>query len=552
VADPRLAGFADQTVGETNADQRQTKTLIDEAERMSDVSINTDRRTSANWSRNVLARYLCLALMAIAIVTLAVHFVAYLRYAWTAVGYPFELFEPEGIVWQQAMLIPGPRMYGNINQYPFIVFHYPPVYHLIVHAFAALGFDPLASGRAISLFGTLVIGALVSSLTFRAAGDDSSRFARYTGAAVAGLVFFCFYPVVAMSPLMRSDMPAIALSFLGVWFATRPARGALSLYLAMTVFVIAVYTKQTSIVAPLTMVVILYLVKPRLALKLCGFGLLVGSVPLAIMEWVTNGGFLRHLVLYNINRFSFGLLALQFEQQRPQFIFLALALISLFMAWQRTIGAKAWNGLADSRRDLASDRKTRFLAFMTLYLVLATFSLITVGKSGGGLNYFVEWMGILSVLIGMLFTEIVRWHGAPSVNRATITVGVFLPILLLAQLRVLPASIHSDAENKARLEELWGLVARIRDASKPVLSEDMVLTMRAGKQVSWEPAIFTELSSTGRWDDRHIIDLIDSDYFAFVITHGDDERHTPAVRRAIETAYPRIEWIGGREVRLPP
>jgi hypothetical protein len=69
------------------------------------------------------ARSLPLALFAITIVILIMHFIAYLNYALAVVKYPFEAFDAEGIVWQQVMLIPSSRMYGEINRFPFIVFH---------------------------------------------------------------------------------------------------------------------------------------------------------------------------------------------------------------------------------------------------------------------------------------------------------------------------------------------------------------------------------------------------------------------------------------------
>jgi hypothetical protein len=34
---------------------------------------------------------------------------------------------------------PGPRMHGPIDHLPFIVFHYPPAYHLASRAVMALG-----------------------------------------------------------------------------------------------------------------------------------------------------------------------------------------------------------------------------------------------------------------------------------------------------------------------------------------------------------------------------------------------------------------------------
>jgi hypothetical protein len=129
---------------------------------------------------------------------------------------------------------------------------------------------------------------------------------------------------------------------------------------------------------------------------------------------------------------------------------------------------------------------------------------------------------------------------------------------MLVQMRTLPASRDFGFANLTQIHELDDLVARIKGANQPVLSEDMVLLMKAGKEVPWEPAIFNELASTGRWDERLILDMISTRAFAFVVTRGRageeilDGRFTPAVGRAIQEAYPRTEEQGGRTVHLPP
>src|SRR5262245_14844576 len=83
------------------------------------------------------------------VILLAARTVMYLQNAFDAVHYPFGLDYGEGEVWQQVLLIPGPRMYGAITNMPFIVFPYPPVYHLTVRAAMLLGIDPLMAGRGI-------------------------------------------------------------------------------------------------------------------------------------------------------------------------------------------------------------------------------------------------------------------------------------------------------------------------------------------------------------------------------------------------------------------
>ena len=88
-----------------------------------------------------------LTLLAIHVVGVGLDFVA-------AIRYPFELGYGEGIVWQQAALIPGPRMYSSSQELPFIVFHYPPLYHLLARAALSIQPDFLAAGRLVSALST--------------------------------------------------------------------------------------------------------------------------------------------------------------------------------------------------------------------------------------------------------------------------------------------------------------------------------------------------------------------------------------------------------------
>jgi hypothetical protein len=100
-------------------------------------------------------------------------------------------------------------------------------------------------------------------------------------------------------------------------------------------------------------------------------------------------------------------------------------------------------------------------------------------------------------------------------------------------------------------------VALVRAADRPVLSEDMVLLLRAGKEVPWEPAIFAELASLGRWDERLIVEAIEGGRFAFAVTLADrgdpifDSRYNPAVAAALEAAFPRRVQLGWLLIRLP-
>src|SRR5262249_11696464 len=109
--------------------------------------------------------YLGLAISLMLLILLVYRLSGYLIHAFSSITHPFELDYGEGIVWQQALLIPGERMYGDINTYPFIVFHYTPLYHIAVKAIAALGIDYLVAGRGLSVLSTVATAVLAFLLT---------------------------------------------------------------------------------------------------------------------------------------------------------------------------------------------------------------------------------------------------------------------------------------------------------------------------------------------------------------------------------------------------
>jgi membrane protein YdbS with pleckstrin-like domain len=66
-------------------------------------------------SRRWLVSYGAAALWALLLVVVVAHLVVVLEGWLRSVRYPFGLDYGEGIVWQQALLIPSARMYGAIR-----------------------------------------------------------------------------------------------------------------------------------------------------------------------------------------------------------------------------------------------------------------------------------------------------------------------------------------------------------------------------------------------------------------------------------------------------
>jgi hypothetical protein len=525
------------------------------------LSANLSVRASARMSLGqiVVAAYF------IVILALVVHFVSYLRYALAAVWFPFQLDYGEGIVWQQALLIPGERMYGDITRFPFIVFHYPPFYHLVVRAFAWINGDMLIAGRAVSLISTLLTGVLVAAVSYDIAGRHAGRTAGMIGSAIAGLTVFCYWPVICWSPLMRVDMLAVMLGLLGLWLAGRSFQYPWLLNIAVLVFVLGVYTKQTSISAPLAVLCVGLLTDRRRTITAFGLGLFVGLTALLVLTWMTDGGFLRHLLFYNLNRFSLRAVVAPLVAEAAQTVFLVAAFGGLAAGWTGSMNGISPRSPALLARHLSQHAPARLMAILTLYFIFATCMLVTLGKSGATLNYLIEWMCLWSVLIGVLVTSALGRLFAEEARAADKSatwpraiLAQLIPMVLLLQILLMPSGRGYYGSDPSEAGQLDALVARIKDARQPVLSDDMVLLLKAGKPVPWEPAIFVELASTGRWDERLITDMIAAQAFAFIVTtgHADQEaydgRFTPTVDRTILEAYPRTEEQAGRTLHFPP
>src|SRR5712691_971348 len=76
---------------------------------------------------------------------------------------PFEHDYAEGIILYQILHIFA-GAYRPIAEYPHIVFHYTPLYHVIANLLNKTGLDNVVAARMISLTATLRLGAICATL----------------------------------------------------------------------------------------------------------------------------------------------------------------------------------------------------------------------------------------------------------------------------------------------------------------------------------------------------------------------------------------------------
>ena len=475
---------------------------------------------------------------------------AEVRRARAVLAYPFGVDYGEGIVWQQALLIPGPRMYGSIDHLPFLVFHYPPVYHLASRAVMAFGVDPLAAGRIVSLAATAVIAISIAWLVAAELAGRVGRSAVLIGALTGALLPLSLGPVETWFDRMRVDMLAVALAFVGVAFVVRSERQPAWLALAMPAFVLSIYTRQTELAAPASALLVLLLVRPRATILAGIGGAVLGFCTLAWLEWVTAGGFLRHVITYNINTWTFALLLTRLRFQVSYAVLLALAVNGLAVLWLRRRDETLPRGAEASRYTIV-------LPTITVWLLLSLIMMVaTVGKNGSDVNYFIEPMCVCAVAVGLLIG--LCWQavaGSPGRRDMALRLGLIFATVALVGVMAKRRPVCYAVRDPGLIAIQQNLVQEIAKQNRPVLSEDMVLSLRAGQEVPIEMAIFHELAIKGQWDQRRLTDLIDSHAFAFLVTTPDKTytplRYTPEVMAALERVYPRVETRGPYAVRYP-
>jgi hypothetical protein len=312
-----------------------------------------------------------------------------------------------------------------------------------------------------------------------------------------------------------------------------------------------VFTKQTEISAGVALFLLTLLRNPRSALLAAAVAGSIGLGLLGFLQWITDGGFLLNIVHYNINRFSLEAARNIFWREQSSFAVALAALASIPIVLQKIPDPGGQEPFAGWRARVVArlaDRAVACRALLLLYLLLNTLTLVTAFKSGGSFNYLFEWLVIACAILGVGIADLAR-GGAERASAAGL-IALLVPVLIfLIYTPTQPTGFFHDQQALAQRKDL---VERIAMARKPVASDDMTLLMQAGKRVIYEPAIATELAEIGLWDETPLVAMIKARGFAFVITRGDEavwgSRRTPAVKAAIDGAYPRVEKVGADTV----
>ncbi len=434
------------------------------------------------------------------------------------------------LLYQARALLKGMPLYRvNITDHVCTVTNYPPLYPMAVALVGRLLGFSYATGRVVSVLAAVWCSLMIFLIVRQLTGDR-------VAAGIASGLFLSFPYVAYWGTVGRVDLLALAFSLSGMFAAVRWPTSWRGLGLSILLLTAAVYTRQSYLLAaPLALVPWLATWNRRRAgLFAVALGILVISI-FVFLNWKTAGGFFFHVVVANANRLD----KFQGARMIGGSMILAAPLIVV-------LGGEILSFL---------HRRPRSSWLTVSYLMGGSLSALTVVKVGSNVNYFLEWVAAVALVVG---TGIARWRKEmPATVR-------FVPLLLLTvQLPwgwywlnpVVDILVRRAVEPEARqLERI------VRTAPGPVLADEwMSMVVVSGRDLFLQPYECTLLAMEGKWDPRRLIAALQEGKFALILMADHPpfsaslvhERWTPEMLSAIRERYEPVTVLAGATIYRP-
>ena len=416
------------------------------------------------------------------------------------------LFYPYGANYGEAPLLDqarhitaGENIYKpSLQLSPYVIANYTPLYPLLVGMLFRLTHIPLYPlGRMISILAAITSSLLIGSFAQKIFGSPF-----ITGFIAAGL--FLGHPYTGLwSGLARVDSLALAFSLAGLWIVCFRWRSTPWLAAALACLLASVFTRQTYLLAaPFACAVWLYYNdRKRCFMFLAAFAIL-GLGTFLIVNGISHGGFYQHIVIANVNRYSFG------------------RMLSMGMLYLITAPGFLILAILSVRRIFKQKVAPTLLWCLLPYTTGALLTALTVGKIGSDINYFLEFTCASAIWATGL------WRGRP--NKLTTSLLIFHTGWVVA---------FSGLLFQAPLVKLWKNIPQVDTLARlvnlaalqgPVLADDRLdLVVLAGQAIYFQPFEYTQLYSADLWHPESFISEIKDHKFPLIL---------------IQPAYQKDRW----------
>ncbi|NJD59615.1 MAG: hypothetical protein FIA98_09485 [Anaerolineae bacterium] len=434
-------------------------------------------------------------------------------FAWKSIDtvrFPFGADYGEAPLVDQARRIQdlSPLYKADLNQPPYVISNYPPLYPAFVAVLNFVSRIPLfQAGRITSIMFALISGYIIGLFTNRLTGKR--WFGVFSAALFLGQPYVLFW-----SSLARVDLMALAFSLRGLWIRFRYKATLPSLILGGLCFLCSAFTRQTYLLAgPLAGFAWLWCIDRKKALV---FIISLSAAGLAIFGTInalTQGGFYINIVMSNINQYS---LAHTLSTSAQLFLLWPVVLFATLILVILTIFSR----FAPSPTEQIGLLRQPFVYSGLLFYTLGgLFSAFTIGKIGSNVNYLLELMSACAIWCGLGLGMII--HHKKTVQWAIFCLVAIQTIWVLANgyglARMTSLDLWGKQPNSANLQE------KVQTAVKDgvVLSDDyMDLIVLSDQAVYYQPFEYGELYNAGMWDPDALVSQIEKSEFPLIIIGG--------------------------------
>ena len=461
--------------------------------------------------------------------------------------------EEGALLWQTMELAEGRSIYRTLEREPFVVGTYPPLFMAMAAPFVDRDAPSLLSGRAISTWSAMIItlGIAVTLLLRRR---------NLLIAWVAALLFFCTLEVNNWSGYFRVDMLAVALSAGGVMLASAAKRFSTPVRIVVgTMFVLAFFTKQTQLAAP--MAIVLWLLARegwrggvRFGL---GFGAAVALV-LAALSVLTHGQFLLNTVSYNVNTYHprdvWAIWLPHIWRFYPGLVTAGVTLLGASLVLRNWPPPEAGN---ETNPPPLSWRGSP----LPWYMLTSLMQVVAIGKEGSAENYLLEPLAAWALGTGDLLAAMLRAQAVTpaSAHRRRLIFARAMALFVCAALAAQAVHMNrrkdwafSRGEITIDQAAVWSSVAQqVRGERGETWCELAMFNLLANRSPLLQPFIMSELARQGVWDQKPFLNDLVRGRFALIVTAFDvaspdpTNVYTPEMLQAMRLNYRLVGRIEG-------
>ena len=421
-----------------------------------------------------------------------------------AARYPYALENGEGWVLTSAVqLAEGQSPYGEMDDYPFLVGNYPPLYLLANAAAIRLwGFSPIY-GRLISLAALAWSAALVL-LVSRRLGSP------WIAASLGPLYYLAIPGMRAVAVQARVDMLAAALAFGGIaWLAwDEEGKGVVG---PAVFFASALATKHSMVAAPAAALIWLFWHDRRRAVRLA-----LWTAGLCLAWLAASWAIFGNAFFLNLGPYTAGI---PWRWKNLARIWRFALGVWYLPALVSTAAYAVWALIGGQGRE----------RLVALYGLAAAATIALVAKEGSSLLYLAEFSAAASLALAcgvgrLLGSEKLQAPAWRLIISTVVAAGLFflqLPIQgypISRRLSEARKMWSGSWEAQRQRDEL--VISILERTEGPVLAEDAIYLLATGRPVLLNPFVFKWMTLSGRLDERRLIRDIARHRFALIQLNG--------------------------------